>query len=288
MSTSGNDVRARKAATAGVFSRAALTYDRVGPKFFSYFGKRLVDLTDLQPNAKVLDVATGRGAVLFPAIEKLGTGGYVTGIDIAGGMITHTSAELTLRRVPNARVTEMDAEFMNAFQNSAFDNILCGFGLFFFQNLNIALHEFHRVLKPGGLVSATSWGITDERWDWLAEVGLRPPKRVVEHELGNQRPSHHDGGWWKYLEAAFQEAGFVNQRVIYEEQSFSFNSPEEWWESEWSHGARAFLEKMDFESLDRAKAAAFAKLEELQQTEGKIEHTYRVYFSFAQKPTLTT
>jgi hypothetical protein len=47
-------------------------YDRVGPRFFSHFGRRLVALAQIPSGAHVLDVATGRGAVLFPAAECVG------------------------------------------------------------------------------------------------------------------------------------------------------------------------------------------------------------------------
>ena len=53
-----------------VFSQTATIYDRIGPQIFSYFGQRLVDLADLGSGGKVLDVAAGRGAVLFPSSRK--------------------------------------------------------------------------------------------------------------------------------------------------------------------------------------------------------------------------
>ena len=57
------------------FDMVAHIYDSIGPGFFSYFGKRLVDLADVKKGSTILDVATGRGAVLFPVVEKTGTEG---------------------------------------------------------------------------------------------------------------------------------------------------------------------------------------------------------------------
>jgi hypothetical protein len=66
------DVAQRKQKVSGVFSQVAVTYDRVGPRVFSHFGRRLVALAQIPSGAYVLDVATGRGAVLFPAAKCVG------------------------------------------------------------------------------------------------------------------------------------------------------------------------------------------------------------------------
>ncbi len=62
--------RKMKENVAGLFDRVASTYDRVGPRFFSHFGRRLVELAQIPSGADVLDVAAGRGAVLYPAADK--------------------------------------------------------------------------------------------------------------------------------------------------------------------------------------------------------------------------
>lgn len=79
--------RAAKEFITAIFDRAAPTYDRVGPRFFTYFGRRLVDFAQIPSGAKVLDVAVGRGAVLFPAVARVGPSGAVTGIDLAQSMV---------------------------------------------------------------------------------------------------------------------------------------------------------------------------------------------------------
>jgi hypothetical protein len=50
--------RATKASIAGVFGRAAPTYERAGPRFFGEVAGRLVGLADLPAGARVLDAAT--------------------------------------------------------------------------------------------------------------------------------------------------------------------------------------------------------------------------------------
>jgi ubiquinone/menaquinone biosynthesis C-methylase UbiE len=88
-----------------VFNQAASMYDRIGPGRFSYFGQRLVDAAEIPNGANVLDVAAGRGALLFPAAARVGRTGHVTGIDFAPNMVretaqgSRTEMRVTLRSV---------------------------------------------------------------------------------------------------------------------------------------------------------------------------------------------
>jgi ubiE/COQ5 methyltransferase family len=58
-------------------------YDRVGTPIFGRLGRRLVELAGVHAGDGVLDVATGRGAVLFAATERVGERGRVIGVDLA-------------------------------------------------------------------------------------------------------------------------------------------------------------------------------------------------------------
>ena len=75
-------MRDHKKWVSEIFDKAAPEYGKKSSAFFSYFGKRLVEQVQIPSNAQILDVATGRGAVLFPLAEALGSSGKVVGIDI--------------------------------------------------------------------------------------------------------------------------------------------------------------------------------------------------------------
>src|SRR5512140_3367880 len=100
----------REEGIIGVFSRAAPTYDRIGPRFFAHFGRVLVERAQLTPGAAVLDVAAGRGAVLFPAAQQVGTGGRVIGIDLSAEMVRETAAEIRNSGWQHVEMRQMDAE----------------------------------------------------------------------------------------------------------------------------------------------------------------------------------
>ena len=82
---------AKREESLRVFNQAASMYDRIGPAMFSYFGQRLIDTAEIPNGANVLDVAAGRGALLFPAAARVGPTGHVTGIDFAPNMVRETA-----------------------------------------------------------------------------------------------------------------------------------------------------------------------------------------------------
>ena len=69
-----------------MFDDAAKSYNRTGPSIFTQFGTRLIEQMPLTPDARVLDVATGTGAVLLPVARRVGSEGHVTGIDLSGAI----------------------------------------------------------------------------------------------------------------------------------------------------------------------------------------------------------
>jgi hypothetical protein len=60
-----------KAKVTAVYDAAAATYNLVGPSFFLHFGRRLANIVGIAPGSKVLDVATGTGAVFCVRLEEL-------------------------------------------------------------------------------------------------------------------------------------------------------------------------------------------------------------------------
>ena len=76
-----DDAAVQKAQTATRFNTMAAEFDAQGA--FAHFGRRLVEVVGVETGQRVLDVATGRGAVLFPAAEHVGTTGEAVGVDIA-------------------------------------------------------------------------------------------------------------------------------------------------------------------------------------------------------------
>jgi ubiquinone/menaquinone biosynthesis C-methylase UbiE len=151
-----NEVEAAKARTVRAFEQIAPVYDQRKAGLFAHFGRRLVHHARIKPGDRVLDVATGRGAVLLPAAQAVTVSGFVDGIDLTEAMVRETTADLGRWGITNASVQVMDAEELE-FDTGTFDAVLCGFGLMFFPRLDLALSEFRRVLASGGTVGVSTF-----------------------------------------------------------------------------------------------------------------------------------
>ena len=264
---------------SGVFSRASSSYDRTGPRFFSHLGKILVEFARLPPGAQVLDVACGRGAVFVPASTAVSATGQIIGIDISEGMIEQARSEVSVQGLANTKVLKMDAESLD-FPDSSFDFVLCGLCLFFFPNLDQALTGFLRVLKSGGRLAASTFQAVEDartkRWDELDDAFkdyLKPVPTAQTKKLDSEAE----------IRQVLSQAGFSETEVMPYEETFYFNSEDEWWQAAWSTGSRGFLERMEADVIDRYKKQA-TELIRQEKTEQGIPDTWRLLYSKAQKP----
>jgi ubiquinone/menaquinone biosynthesis C-methylase UbiE len=263
-----------------VFSQAATIYDRVGPPIFSYFGQCFVELADLRLGDEVLDVAAGRGALLFPVAEKVGPTGRIMAIDFSPDMVRETAKDIENRKLSHAEIRQMDAEQMNL-PDASFDWVMCGFALWMFAEPAHVLQEFYRVLKRGGRVALSTWAADNPSQSWCNEV-LRP---FVYAPSAKELPAKFDSRFDTplQLETVLRQAGFTDTQISIEEKDFVYADEEQYWSSLWSSGWRRQLEKMTPELLEQARSAVVQKLQNFKKPDG-FHKLNRVLFAFGTKP----
>lgn len=222
----------RKVRTRSQFNAIVAEYDD-GPGCFAHFGRRLVDAAGIQPGQRVLDVASGRGAVLFPCAERVGQTGAVVGVDLADEMVRATSAEAAQRGIP-ANLQVMDAERLD-FADATFDRVLCGFGIMFFPDQLRALGEFRRVMKSGGRLAVLTWRVsqTSEIEAAMVELGMHRAKQP---------------GWITEpdeLSKLLTTAGFTSVSVEADSHVFRYAGVEQYWRQARGTGMRRTLDELN-------------------------------------------
>lgn len=261
---------------AGVFGRGAATYAR--SSHFAHFGNRLVEHAQIGVGASVLDVATGRGALAFPAAKRVGLSGRVIGTDIATGMLNETAKDVHSGNWHNIELRQMDAEQIQ-YPDGTFDYVLCGFALWFFPQPHRALQEFCRVLKPGGRLALTTWG-HDSPMHNLQRDAVRGHLIPTANADDTQKKPRFDTE--DQLEAALRQSGFVDSKVFSEDFKAIFGEVDSLWEQLWSASFRKELESMSASIREMVKARFYRNLEALRQPDG-IHAVYRALFALASK-----
>ncbi|HEY1454954.1 MAG TPA: methyltransferase domain-containing protein [Candidatus Dormibacteraeota bacterium] len=257
-----------------IFSRNAAAYQRRLEQVMALGQasgrQRAIDALEVAPSMKVLDLACGPGNLTRRLAALVQPGGEVVGVDLAEGMI-----ELARNAgIPGARFEVMDIERLT-FAVASFDAAICGHGLQFAPNLDRALLEAHRVLRPGGRFTASVpvtqvdgaaiWALLDtviDRW-------LPPPPRAVDQDRTRQIVADPAA-----LSQAAADAGFSSAAIETVVEKVSWRSADQvvsmcmsWWDC----AAR-------LEGVDSASRAGFARdaVEELRRSyPGEIETTGR-------------
>src|SRR5262245_11922824 len=100
------------------------------PTVFGPWATDLLELADLQPGERVLDVACGTGIVARLAAREVGTTGEVTGLDLNAGML---QVARSLLAPSGASVTWVEGSALAMpLLDASFDVVLCQQGFQFF------------------------------------------------------------------------------------------------------------------------------------------------------------
>ncbi|WP_341676942.1 bifunctional demethylmenaquinone methyltransferase/2-methoxy-6-polyprenyl-1,4-benzoquinol methylase UbiE [Niveibacterium sp. SC-1] len=142
--------KARK--VAGVFTSVAQKYD-VMNDLMSFGMHRLwkkftIDIANVRPGERVLDVAGGTADLSLAFAKKVGPRGAVWLTDINHAMLA-VGRDRVLDKGMALPTAQCDAEHL-PFATDSFDLVTVAFGLRNMTHKDAALAEMRRVLRPGG------------------------------------------------------------------------------------------------------------------------------------------
>lgn len=134
--------------------RIAEMFDRISPRYdllnrVLSFGtdrswrRRAVALARMDAPGRALDVGAGTGDLTFALEEASAAGSVVIAADISAGMLG------VARRRGRVRAVLANAETL-PFADASLDRLISGFTVRNIGQLEVALRDFRRVLRPGG------------------------------------------------------------------------------------------------------------------------------------------
>ena len=130
-----------------VFDKYDLMNDLMSFGIHRLWKKNFIHWLNPQKNTKLIDVASGTGDIAKLYLDKISYKGHVYCVDENEGMINLSKKKFK----ENNKVKWICASGEKLpFENNYFDYYTISFGIRNINNINKALKEAHRVLKPGG------------------------------------------------------------------------------------------------------------------------------------------
>lgn len=248
---SNSDEAQKKA--AATYNAAADFFDHPANTFWERYGRRTIELLELTTGERVLDVCCGSGASAIPAAQAVGPTGSVVGVDLAENLLELARAKANRYGLTNVQFESGDMTALR-FADESFDAVVCVFGIFFVPEMEVALRELKRVLRPSGLLAITTWG----------PRLFEPVNTAFWNAVRNVRPELYKGfnPWDRIcnvdaLSALLVEAGLTRIEVVSEMDSQPVNKPEDWWAMVLGSGYRGTVEQLTPAERDGIKNANF-------------------------------
>ena len=130
-----------------VFDKYDLMNDIISLGIHRLWKKRFVNWLNPQKNTKLIDVASGTGDIAKLFLKKVNYKSSVFCVDENKNMLKLNQKKFY--KINNIKWFCNNAEKL-PFKNNYFDYYTISFGIRNINNINNALNEAHRVLKPGG------------------------------------------------------------------------------------------------------------------------------------------
>jgi ubiquinone/menaquinone biosynthesis C-methylase UbiE len=250
------------------------TKDRLG--IFERYAGRLLELLHPSSGSSILDVGCGSGAVTLQATTWAGPEGLVIGSDIAVTMLNLGRAKAEDEKA-DVMFCQVDAERLG-FRNASFDSVTCAFSLFQFTDMEMALIEMWRVLKPGGRLGLSNWGtgyfspIASIQRDLFRTFNIKP---LLNNPL-SFKPSE--------LNELLTRTGYSGVELIEETDEVWFNTAEEIWAFNMDMGPFPIMLRQQL-SLDQQRRLFHQFNDAMGNllTERGIKSTFHLIYALAGK-----
>lgn len=176
------------------------------PKMAEWYApatEMMLDLVQIKPGDRVLDIAAGDGDQSLAAAARVGPSGYVLATDLAADLLAIAGQSAREAGFSNVEIRVMDGEHLDL-PDGSFDAVICRFALMYFEDAVLGLQGMKRVLKPGGRLSVVVYG---ENGSPEFSLALSAARRSLGREVRPQ-PAATSLGSPGVLEQKFETAGF--------------------------------------------------------------------------------
>lgn len=200
-------IRDQQKETWNKFSSGWKKWDGFTMEWLKPMGDEIIRSLELKDTDVVLDIAAGTGEPGL-TIAKIVTNGKVVIADLAEGMLEVARENAEKKGITNIKTVACDVSDL-PFDDETFDAVSCRFGFMFFPDMLIAAKEMERVLKPGGKIATSVWGVPDKNV-WITAIMGTINKNMQLPAPPSGAPGMFRCGNPGFLADLFRQAGFKN------------------------------------------------------------------------------
>ena len=188
-----------------VYNKYDLMNDFMSMGVHRYWKKSLINMMNPRVSRKLIDVACGTGDVGKLFLDSTNKEAEITCVDPNKGMVSQGKQKLS--NYKNVKWVISPAEKLPITDNS-FDYYTISFGLRNTKNLNKALSEAYRVLKPGGRYLCLEFSkIQNSNLDFIYKNYSKLIPIIGQFVVGEKEP-------YEYLIKSIEQ--FINQDELIE------------------------------------------------------------------------
>ena len=119
-------------------------------------GRLAMDLLQLEPGQRVMELGCGTGATILGLAERVGPDGTVVGIDIAEEMLDEARRRAADAGARNVTFVHADVQAHDLGETS-YDAAFSRFGVMFYSDPQAAFANVRRAIRPGGRLAFVCW-----------------------------------------------------------------------------------------------------------------------------------
>lgn len=215
MSESSFDAARYKSTTRDQWETAAEAWNRWTPvlqRWLAPATEIMLDMADVGPGMRVLDIAAGAGEPAITAAKRVGPAGSVLATDISPTILSYAAAAAKRQGIDNLTVAVMDGENLEL-PDGTFDVVLSRVGLIYFPDRQRALAEIRRVLKPSGRLAALVYSTPEMNRFFSVPIAIIRRRAKLPPPVPGQ-PGPFSLGSPGVLEDAYRQAGFRDIEIL--------------------------------------------------------------------------
>jgi SAM-dependent methyltransferase len=242
----------------------------------------MIDVLDLQPGQRLLELAAGTGDTGLLAAELVEPGGELISSDFSPEMLQVAQRRAQELSVRNVRFKQIDAATSIDVEAASIDGVLCRWGYMLMADPENALRETRRVLRPGGRLALAAWAGPDHNpWSALparelvSRGLLEPPDPDAPGQFAWARPG--------LIAEQLDAAGFTEHHVEALDFPMQYRSPVDWWTSmiSFSNRMATAVAQADDDVVDAIGEAIDRHAQAFREPDGTLRIPARTWVAWA-------